>query len=92
LKLAQLGVDQRFQGLGLGREVIADVVALAREAALRVGCRYVSLDAHPDLVGWYERHGFVVNKLHQKERIAAASGNADPTRLAVSMRFDLRAV
>ena len=91
LKLAQLGVDQRFQGLGLGREVIADVVALAREAAVRVGCRYVSLDAHPDLVGWYEGHGFVVNKLHQKERIAAAAGKSDPAHLAVSMRFDLRA-
>jgi GNAT superfamily N-acetyltransferase len=91
LKLAQLGVDRRFHGHGLGREVIADVVALAHEAAARIGCRYVSLDAHPDLVGWYERHGFVVNKLHQKERIAAAAGNADPAHLAVSMRFDLRA-
>lgn len=92
LKLAQLGVDRRFQGLGLGREVIADVVALAREAASHVGCRYVSLDAHPDPVGWYERHGFVVNRLHQRERIAATAGKADPAHLAVSMRFDLRAV
>lgn len=91
LKLAQLGVDRRFQGLGLGREVIADVVALAREAADHVGCRYVSLDAHPDLVGWYERHGFVINKLHQKARIAAAAGKSDPAHVAVSMRFDLRA-
>jgi GNAT superfamily N-acetyltransferase len=92
LMLAQLGVGKRFQGMGLGREVIADVVALAREAAVHVGCRYVSLDAHPDLVGWYERHGFVVNKLHQKERIAAVAGKANPAPLAVSMRFDLRAV
>lgn len=92
LKLAQLGVDRRVQGRGLAREVIADVVALAQDAAVRIGCRYVSIDAQPDLVGWYERHGFVVNKLHQKEKLAAAGGTIDPAHMTVSMRLDLRDV
>lgn len=90
LKLAQLGVDQRFQGRGLGREVLADVVDLARGAAQRYGCRYVSLDAHPDLVGWYQKNGFVINKLAQIQRREATAGKVDPSELAVSMRLDLR--
>jgi GNAT superfamily N-acetyltransferase len=92
LKLAQLGVDRRFQGLGLGREVIADVIALARDAATRYGCRYLTLDAQPDLVAWYKGHGFVINKLQQKQKIEAAAGRAGPEPLTVSMRFDLREV
>jgi GNAT superfamily N-acetyltransferase len=90
LKLAQFGVDRRFQGQGLGLEVLADVVHLAREAAERYGCRYVSLDAHPELVPWYEQHGFVINKLAQKQRTEATAGKVDPASLSVSMRLDLR--
>lgn len=90
LKLAQIGVDRRFQGRGIGREVIADVVYLARHAAARYGCRYISLDAHPDLVGWYEKHGFVINKVAQKQRVEAFAGKTDPSQLPVSMRLDLR--
>jgi GNAT superfamily N-acetyltransferase len=89
LKLAQLGVDRRFQGLGIGREVIADVVALARLAAVAYGCRYVTLDAQPELVGWYQAHGFVINKLQQSQRIQALGGRG-AGEIPVSMRLDLR--
>jgi GNAT superfamily N-acetyltransferase len=87
--LAQLGVDRRFQGEGLGRRVIADMVGLARESSEFVGCRYLALDARPDLVGWYAKRGFRINKVMQKERIEAATGKRDPADIPVSMRFDL---
>ena len=91
LKLAQFGVDHAFQGQGIGSAIISDVIKLALDEAQRVGCRYVTLDAHPDLVKWYERHGFAVNKAMQKQRIAAAAGR-NPDQVPVSMRFDLREV
>ena len=91
LKLAQLGVHLSFQGAGLGRLVVADVIALARDEAPRVGCRYVTLDAQPDLVPWYERRGFRRNLLRQDQRILdAVKHGRDAERIAVSMRFDLR--
>lgn len=89
LKVAQLGVDRRFQGGGLGRRVVGDMVGLAREEAADVGCRYVVLDAKPDLVSWYERQGFRINRRMQKDRVEAAAGTGQPQELAVSMRFDL---
>ncbi|HET7462439.1 MAG TPA: hypothetical protein VFJ82_14395 [Longimicrobium sp.] len=90
-KLAQLGVALPFQGMGLGRLVVADVVSRAQDETGRIGCRFVSLDAQPDLVGWYEARGFVRNTLRQarREQEALARGR-DPSRIAVSMRFDLR--
>lgn len=91
MKLGQLGVALPFQGIGLGTFVLADILVLAQEEAERVGCRYVSVDARPDLVGWYERRGFKRNKLRQQRRIEDALAHGrDPDLIAVSMRFDLR--
>lgn len=53
LKLAQLGVDQRFQGKGLGRWAVSAVIQFAYEISELVGCRYVTLDAQPELETWY---------------------------------------
>jgi GNAT superfamily N-acetyltransferase len=93
MKLGQLGVDLRFQGRGFGAFLIGYAVDVARQlsASLGVGCRYVTVDAQPDLVTWYERLGFDRNKLVQKERIAKAQqAGRNTDSLAVSMRFDLR--
>jgi GNAT superfamily N-acetyltransferase len=91
LKLAQLGIDQRFQGLGLGTRALAFVIDVAREVGKRVGCRYVTLDSQPDLEEWYRDRGFVRNELHQQQRSAdALLHQRDPDRIAVSMRYDLR--
>jgi GNAT superfamily N-acetyltransferase len=90
LKLAQLGVHHAFQGRGLGAVAVGDVIALALELSQQVGCRYVTLDAQPDVVGWYQELGFKVNKLIQKQRIAATTRN--PDEVPVSMRLDLREV
>jgi GNAT superfamily N-acetyltransferase len=92
LKLAQLGVDRRFQGSGVGREVLAIVAHLALELGELVGCRYVTLDAQPELEPWYAAQGFVRNALHQQQRVdEAVLHSRDPERTPVSMRYDLGA-
>lgn len=93
IKIAQLGVDRRFSGHGLGRYMVAYVVEYARSLRALVGCRYVTLDAEPELISWYERLGFVRNLEEQAARrqLAAEMGR-DVDRLPVSMRFDLRDV
>jgi len=91
MKLAQLGVATPFQGRGLGKLVIADMVTLARWVRMHVGCRYVALDAQPDLVGWYEAQGFKHSRFRQGQRVLdALRYGREPGKIAVSMRFDLR--
>jgi GNAT superfamily N-acetyltransferase len=91
MKLAQLGVDRRFQGRGLGALIVADVIDLARTISNQVGCRYVTLDAHPEIAGWYENElGFKRNKLRQKQRLEEATGKRDLSTVAISMRYDIR--
>lgn len=91
LKLAQLGVDHTVRGRGLGTLLVFDAVSLAIELSQRVGCRYVVLDAQPELVEWYQALGFEINKVMQRQRLDAADGK-NPDEIPVSMRFDLREV
>lgn len=91
LKLGQLGVDLHFPGHGIGQQTVAYTLDLARDVSERVACRYVTLDAQPDLVTWYERLGFQMNQARQAERVAdAVRHRRDPDGIAISMRFDLR--
>jgi hypothetical protein len=66
-------------------------VRLAQRVGDIAGCRYITVDAQPDLVEWYANQGFKRNELRQSQRIAeAVRYGRDPSRIPVSMRFDLR--
>lgn len=91
LKIAQLGVDGRFAGRGLGKRMVAYVIHLARVFRPQAGCRFVTTDAVKEMVPWYEAQGFQRNLENQEHRRQfAASQGRDPDSLPVSMRFDLR--
>jgi GNAT superfamily N-acetyltransferase len=91
LKLAQLGVARSFQGQGVGGDAVAFVIGLAQSSSWNFGCRYVILDAQPELAPWYSELGFVRNRLQQERRISDAIAHGrDPKRVAISMRYDLR--
>jgi GNAT superfamily N-acetyltransferase len=87
LKAAQLGIDKRFKRRGLGKILVAFAIRKAQQLSQEVGCRFVTLDAKPDLKGWYEQQGFIENKLDQKERQDRRSNHRE---LAISMRFDIK--
>lgn len=59
LRLARLGVDTRFQGLGIGRSLLRHVLWLAVEQRTKLGCVGVVTDAKPAAVAFYEALGFV---------------------------------
>lgn len=91
MKIAQLAVDRRFAGYGLGRFMVGYAVQFARTLRPRVGRRLVTLDAEPRLVGWYEGMGFVSNAAEQEHRRRLAIEAGRPVEeIPVSMRFDLR--
>ena len=93
LKIAQLAVDRRFAGRGLGKYLIGFVVGLAVQFRSVFGCRYVTLDSEPHLAGWYESQGFKRNIEEQRYRRALAEARGRSVEeLAISMRFDLRDV
>jgi len=68
LRLGCLAVDRRFQGQGLGRELLAHVFRMVVAHSREVGCVGLVVDARPDAVAFYERHRF--------ERVGAVEGGA----------------
>jgi GNAT superfamily N-acetyltransferase len=60
LRVARLAVDDRFQGTGIGSELLGMAFDLALEMSERVGCVGLVADAKPDAERFYERFGFEV--------------------------------
>ncbi len=65
IKIARLGRDIKFSGLGLGRFMISYVASLARELSNSLGIRYITIDAYPDKADYYRSIGFVPNEAYR---------------------------
>jgi GNAT superfamily N-acetyltransferase len=79
IKIARLGRDEKYRGLGLGCLLIGYVKDLAFELSTsRLGVRFITTDAYVRRVDYYCSLGFIPNQ--------AARGKSTPT---VSMRTDI---
>lgn len=59
LRVAKLAVDQRYQGLGLGKQLLKTVFRLALQMRDQSGCLGVVVDAKREAVEFYKRYGFL---------------------------------
>lgn len=81
LRLARLGVDERAQGLGVGRALLRHILALAVDQRDSFGCIGVVTDAKPEAVTFYTRYGF---ELLEGVREGALHGDPTPLFLPVA--------
>jgi GNAT superfamily N-acetyltransferase len=90
VKVAQLAIHKNWERRGLGQKLVALAAGIALDLRSRVGCRYLTVDAKPDVVSWYRAQEFKVNKEERKAREQRAAGRGIPAEsLPVSMRLDL---
>lgn len=80
IKIARLAVDKRFAGHGFGKFLIGDVRYACQELNDRIGIRFLTLDAFPHRVEYYEKLGFRKNLVYA----------TDKRKTYVSMRSDYR--
>ena len=57
VKIGRLGVDYRYRGHRLGSSIL-DLVKKAFVTNNRTGCCFVTVDALPSALGFYEQNGF----------------------------------
>jgi GNAT superfamily N-acetyltransferase len=69
LKVGRLGIHKDFKGRDIGTALIRYSIGIAFRinSNLNVGCRFLTVDAYPASVGFYEKLGFV-KSLHKKYR------------------------
>jgi len=87
LRLARLAVDERAQGLGVGRALLRHVLDLALEQRDSLGCIGVVTDAKPDAVSFYARYGF---EPLEGVREGALHGGATPVFLPLGAADEAR--
>lgn len=88
LRVARLAVHVAARGRGLGAELLRFALRLALRMADDYGCVGVIVDAKPDAVGFYRKHGFSTT-----EAIAGQSdARPQPLPMFLSIRQILRAV
>lgn len=64
VKLARLAVDRRYQGRGIGAELLRDTFLRTAQAADRIGAVAMMLHAKDDQArAFYERYGFRASPL-----------------------------
>lgn len=61
IKLARMAVDQRLQGRGLGKSLLAYAAGLAKDKVCpAIGCKLLVTDAKRSAVSFYEKRGFTM--------------------------------
>jgi len=58
LLIARLAVDKRFQGQGLGKQLLILAIKKALKQAEEVGCIGIIVDAKEEAVSFYEKYDF----------------------------------
>lgn len=83
LRISRLAVDERCQGLGLGKTLLRTALQLAVDMRDRTGCTGVVVDAKPEAIHFYENLGFV-----QLESVAGElNDRPQPIPMFLSMRL-----
>lgn len=80
VKITRLGVCREFQGMKVG-SVLLEAVKNFFLADNRTGCRFITVDAYRNAVGFYERNDFA--RMLTKE-------TEDPNAPTVPLFFDLK--
>ncbi len=57
VKIGRLAISQEYSGLGVGRDIIRLIKYMFTHGN-RTGCRFVTVDAYRDAVGFYQKCGF----------------------------------
>ena len=59
LLVASLATDERYERRGVATFLLSRAIKIAERLAEEIGCRVVLCNAEHDVVGFYEKHGFI---------------------------------
>lgn len=101
VKIGRLGIQRELQRSGIGKQLLIYTIGVVyrMNVDLNIACRFITLDAYPQSVSWYEKHSFMFNKYYKdpvkpKKSVAAIRAFckalfAGSKRKHPSMRYDL---
>jgi len=58
VKIGRLAVAKKYAGIGLGKIIINKVINMYAKVKAQAGCRFVTVDAYQNALGFYQKNGF----------------------------------
>ncbi|MCL2282643.1 MAG: GNAT family N-acetyltransferase [Fibromonadales bacterium] len=58
VKIGRLAVDKKYAGIGFGKSIIEAVINMYAKTKAQAGCRFVTVDAYQNALGFYQKNGF----------------------------------
>lgn len=80
LKIARLATDAHYEKRGIGRAMLQRTLAIALNLSNYSGCRFITVDAKKDSIGFYKKYGF---------KIPESMGNDMNSRDSIPLYRDL---
>ncbi len=67
VKIGRIGIQKEQQRSGIGRQLLIYTIGVVfrMNTEFNIACRFITLDAYPESVSWYERHNFTFNKYYK---------------------------
>jgi GNAT superfamily N-acetyltransferase len=100
VKIGRIGIQKDYQRTGIGTLLLIYTIGLVARLnrEFNIGCRFITLDAYPKSVSWYEHKHFTFNKHYGRSPhgiIAAVTAFSNtilgrkPGPHPASMRYDI---
>jgi len=80
VKIGRLAVDQKYAGLGIGKQIIKSVAMMYINEPHHAACRFITVDAYRSALNFYEKNDF---------RYLTSKDTDDDRR---AMYFDLKSI
>ncbi len=61
IKIARIGRDMKYRGQDIGANILKWAIGYILSCSDMIAVRFITVDAYPNKVSWYEQFGFVHN-------------------------------
>ncbi|MDR2731588.1 MAG: GNAT family N-acetyltransferase [Fibromonadaceae bacterium] len=58
VKIGRLAVARQYAGIGFGKAIIETVINMYAKTKAQAGCRFITVDAYQNALGFYQKNGF----------------------------------
>jgi GNAT superfamily N-acetyltransferase len=58
VKIGRLAVAKQYAGIGFGKAIIETVINMYAKTKAQAGCRFITVDAYQNALGFYQKNGF----------------------------------
>ncbi|WP_298525202.1 GNAT family N-acetyltransferase [uncultured Methanobrevibacter sp.] len=81
IKIGRLAVDEKYKGLGIGKEILASICRLIEEISKEIGVSFITIDAYCNAWKFYLKNSFAQKRIHNLEKLKRKAQRDETTSI-----------